>query len=1716
MLGEFLLSQLRALRENNILCDLDLIANDRTIVTMHQIVFTAMNKRHFELAVDNASTGVFDVQTKKRMILSCLDADELRLMVGFMYGQRISTPQRYKVLKTALEKVNMSYLLDPIGGSVHARLSKPTTTEAMYVEPQYDFLPASNIQFLVMREMDRGKIDPTYDNARTVEDSPKIMTASASNEGHNKYSEQPCIGENHSVEKSVKNKSGRTNECPEDNTMGTLDNTKLAKRTETFNRCARNEDLSSNTCEKPNVDNTKLDEGTQLKIRNSSEEFEQVEDTCLDEYCDSVSDEQLSINISHDHSGDKLISAKIAGNELSRNTCNNSYDNVDFVDNPSDEAKCLTSTENDVSKNQDQTGTSYQHLLHKSKHMLANNNGPSVVNKIAGTENHASDNGHKTDHWSPIIRVSEHKTSETVQEQVCVKIEPEHSKESKVGEENFGNVEDHEKDEGESMKNKDPSVDITCERDCNSAFTSNITSSAVYESPSVTILTIKEECNYISNERNSENRVKHLDANTVHSEPEVSVTNNAVNESNAEPNTKCAVHNRKPLFRKRSSHEAEIDDRRTIAMYYKECEDNAGILCKQQNKEVINSETSDRVPVSISVLSNSQSPMKVFPNQPIKQEKVDITHSSDAYGDKTTEVLPKCLEESFANQDCLPSTYFASSSLDITAKSTTAIPNPDIIVVPPSIVRKYISPFKKCKSDASCAKRRRFCIRNKNTDLSCIRNSTSVVANPNVVSPSVVANPNFVSPSVVANPNVISPCSSTKVVIKNVDDSYSVVKVNVYDDLKKQNITQGKSCELVLQRVGNITCNIPLPIKESQTKMPEKFGSVGSLETVTSSMHVDNKMSPTIVSTQYGNQSPVLSTLLSTGFEQFLPVAAAVLSTGKNQGLPVVRSTLSGGFGNSLSGVPTILSSGFGHQSQFVPTMLSTGFKKQLSDGPTFSSTGFAHQFVPSILPAVSGNQLPVAHATCTVLSTLSGKQLPELSTCLSTASTCSSQLSVVSSSMSIQNAIQKPVVSPVFTFSTCSKPLSVLCPMLPSTRSVSIPPSVSTLKSDMSGPQTTTVSVGIFTTSGNCLTTALNYNNTSCSKPQSSAQKYIKPHLSLGSLPFLNPATSAPVPVHITPITNKLHKNKSKKFSSPTSVDIVRYRVELLTHLMGQSQPKQQPSLLTVPSGMKPSVTGTSTDSEGAHFIGQGPFQTLVWKNKGREKSNSWMCDKIEPINSLSIGQHSDDEDEPLINVKKKLRVLSGSHVNSIKPSTKLDGMPCEDSSPSEENHMTSHLSILHGQTGVIVNVNIARDETQKGSEGLQNIHMKDNTGNEEEKKADETAKTKSSEQDMKVLAKLVPSKRTCVGTKRKLKEASVTSECDSNYSSSDTDEDGKNNVSNIAISKSDSSDTFRAVKTSHGENSICLDKDIPSLATKTPVLTEILKRRFFPSVSTTVDKIMHSETEQASLYSSVKSTSTSRKRSCNSETMSQNMYEIRDSFISDVIEIGDDSDSSPSAGAKDTQARPTYVDRKCLQEEIRVMNVSIAKLTMQGILDKKARELLKKFDKNNQTEDDRRGNHINMLYHNYTESEKKQFMDKLNKYLQELLIQRTQLKERLRISRLGQPRKQQRIMSKVKKISKQVNPIMQVPMKTAVSTISTETTMLPCIDNIDNCIPTVSSNLPGGLSYRKILPKPVLGVKIQNLNATLKIKGRKIQPKIEKQSVNESKKSSGLDPSL
>lgn len=82
------------LRKHKALCDMELISSDRLVFPLHQVVFTALNQRHFNLAIQNAETGVFDMVSKKRMMFSSVESGEMRIFISFMYGQQVTDNKR--------------------------------------------------------------------------------------------------------------------------------------------------------------------------------------------------------------------------------------------------------------------------------------------------------------------------------------------------------------------------------------------------------------------------------------------------------------------------------------------------------------------------------------------------------------------------------------------------------------------------------------------------------------------------------------------------------------------------------------------------------------------------------------------------------------------------------------------------------------------------------------------------------------------------------------------------------------------------------------------------------------------------------------------------------------------------------------------------------------------------------------------------------------------------------------------------------------------------------------------------------------------------------------------------------------------------------------------------------------------------------------------------------------------------------------------------------------------------------------------------------------------------------------------------------------------------------------------------------------------------------------------------------------------------------------
>lgn len=89
MLSELLLKQLNELRLKGLHCDLVVTANDASSFQLHQLVFIALNRRHFQLALKRAELKE-DLVTHKKMYmhLTSLTAVELKLLVEFWYGSK--------------------------------------------------------------------------------------------------------------------------------------------------------------------------------------------------------------------------------------------------------------------------------------------------------------------------------------------------------------------------------------------------------------------------------------------------------------------------------------------------------------------------------------------------------------------------------------------------------------------------------------------------------------------------------------------------------------------------------------------------------------------------------------------------------------------------------------------------------------------------------------------------------------------------------------------------------------------------------------------------------------------------------------------------------------------------------------------------------------------------------------------------------------------------------------------------------------------------------------------------------------------------------------------------------------------------------------------------------------------------------------------------------------------------------------------------------------------------------------------------------------------------------------------------------------------------------------------------------------------------------------------------------------------------------------------
>lgn len=88
MLSELLLRQLNELRLNQVFCDLELVATDKTSVLVHQIVFIAFNKNHFLQALSYAGNTKRTLMFK--MFLPSVTGEELNILVEFLYGAKIN------------------------------------------------------------------------------------------------------------------------------------------------------------------------------------------------------------------------------------------------------------------------------------------------------------------------------------------------------------------------------------------------------------------------------------------------------------------------------------------------------------------------------------------------------------------------------------------------------------------------------------------------------------------------------------------------------------------------------------------------------------------------------------------------------------------------------------------------------------------------------------------------------------------------------------------------------------------------------------------------------------------------------------------------------------------------------------------------------------------------------------------------------------------------------------------------------------------------------------------------------------------------------------------------------------------------------------------------------------------------------------------------------------------------------------------------------------------------------------------------------------------------------------------------------------------------------------------------------------------------------------------------------------------------------------------
>ncbi|KAL4238524.1 hypothetical protein ACF0H5_003231 [Mactra antiquata] len=116
MIGDLMLRRLNELRLKNVLCDLQLVSNDNKLFNIHQVVFTALNRKHFMLAIELQYAYSSDVKilSQKKMYFSQLSANELELLIDFMYGGVIKKKYLYDILVSTLGKLDMKYLLDEV------------------------------------------------------------------------------------------------------------------------------------------------------------------------------------------------------------------------------------------------------------------------------------------------------------------------------------------------------------------------------------------------------------------------------------------------------------------------------------------------------------------------------------------------------------------------------------------------------------------------------------------------------------------------------------------------------------------------------------------------------------------------------------------------------------------------------------------------------------------------------------------------------------------------------------------------------------------------------------------------------------------------------------------------------------------------------------------------------------------------------------------------------------------------------------------------------------------------------------------------------------------------------------------------------------------------------------------------------------------------------------------------------------------------------------------------------------------------------------------------------------------------------------------------------------------------------------------------------------------------------------------------------------------